>query len=351
MLRTRYFLILFILVLSVSSIYPSVASVSTAADPVVQVIVGPTEPRPSAQTESPLNSPFAVCFEPDGAMWIVEYDGGRLLQSTPTGELRHIAGDGQLGYSDGSAKSARFNKLHNVVRMPDGRLFMSDHRNHAIRVYDPKTELVSTYSGSGASGFAGDGGPAEAARLNEPICIELTADQSQLLIADIRNGRIRFINLQSGTIGTLAGTGEKAKPKTGQPASGQPLFDPRAAISSGTGGYYILDRSGHQLLMIDASGNIYPSAGNGQPGLVDGVGVESQLNGPKHMCLGPDNTVFIADDNNHVIRRFDPKSRQLSTVDLGPYKLNRPHGVAVRNGWLYIADSYHHRILRVKLSE
>lgn len=354
MFLVRCFQAFLVAVACVSSINPLLTTVAQATEPIVEVLIGPTVAQPTSEDtavgRSPLNAPFAVCFEPDGAMWIVEYDGGRLMRFTTTGELVHVAGDGQLGYSDGSAKSARFNKLHNVIRLPDGRLLMSDHRNNAIRSYDPATELVSTYSGSGESGFVGDGGPAAAARLNEPICIELAADQNSLLIADIRNNRIRFIDLGSGNIGTLAGTGEKAKPIAGQPAKQQPLFDPRAAISSGDGGYYVLDRSGHQLLTIDADGIIHPVAGNGKPGFVDGAGTMAQLNGPKHMCLGPENVVFVADDNNNAIRQFNPKSGQLSTVDLGPYTLNRPHGVAVKDGWLYIADSYNHRILRTKLS-
>ena len=350
LIRRRLFLSCLFVISAVSIAPFSIGSVC-AVEPTVEVLVGPEAPVPAEDAQSPLNSPFAVCFEPDGAMWIVEYDGGRLMQLRADGTVIHVAGDGQLGYADGSATAARFNKLHNVVRLSDGRLLMSDHQNHAVRVYDPKTELVSTYSGSGASGFAGDGGPAQAARFHEPICVELTSDGNRLLVADIRNHRIRVIDLLTDTISTLAGTGKKGRPEAGQLASAQPLFDPRAAISDGSSGYYLLDRSGHQLLSIDSEGRIHYLAGNGKPGLVDGVGLEAQLNGPKHMCLGPNNVVYIADDNNNQVRMFDPATQMLTTVDLGPYKLKRPHGVAVRDGWLYIADSYHHRVLRVKISE
>ena len=57
----------------------------------------------------------------------------------------------------------------------------------------------------------------------------------------------------------------------------------------------------------------------------------------------------MADDLNHAIRKYDPQAQTLTTVDLGEYTLSRPHGVCVHQGWLYIADSYHHRVLRVKL--
>ena len=346
--------LLFILVACVSFIKLADFANVMAAEPVVQVIVGSELPDPSQDasvltSQGPLNTPFAVCFEPDGAMWIVEYDGGRLWKRLADGTLVHVAGDGQLGYADGSAKAARFNKLHNVIRLADGRLLMSDHRNHAIRCYDPKTDLVSTYAGSGDSGFSGDGDLVAGARFDEPICIERSKDYATLLIADIRNNRIRIVNVASGTIETLAGTGKRARSTEGGIAKNEPLFDPRAAITDDQGGYYVLERSGNRLLSIDSSGVIRTVAGSGETGLIDGPALEACMNGPKHMCLGPNGVVFIADDNNDVVRKYDPAAKTLTTVDLGAYKLDRPHGVAVWDGWLYVADSYHHRILRVPL--
>jgi sugar lactone lactonase YvrE len=347
--------LILLLVVNVSVVALSGSQSGRCAEPTVEVVIGPRAPDPGEASQSPLNTPFAVCFEPDaadgsdGAMWIVEYEGGRLLRLGEDGRLKHIAGDGLIGYADGSALSASFNKLHNVARLSDGRLVMSDHRNHAIRCYDPETELVSTLSGSGASGFSGDGGPAAAARFDEPICVEVTPDLQSLLIADIRNHRIRRIDLATQVISTVAGNGKKGTPESGAKAIGQPLNDPRAAIADGQGGYYVLDRSGNQLLQIDQAGILQMVAGSGEAGLVDGPALDGALSGPKHLCLGINGEVYIADDNNDAVRVYDPESKQLSTVDLGPYKLKRPHGVAVRGDWLYIADSYHNRILKVQL--
>lgn len=325
------------------------ATVAVASPPQVEVLAGPTVADPADDVApGPLNSPFAVCFEADGAMWIPEFNGGRLMRREADGQLIHVAGDGTLGYVDGAADSARFNKLHNVARLPDGRLWLSDHQNHAIRQYDPNTQQVSTVAGNGSAGFAGDGGPASEARLSQPHCIELTPDGKAVLIADTGNRRVRKIDLASGRISTIAGNGERGVPADGSVASESPLVDPRAVIADSKGNIYILERSGNALRMLAPDGRIRTVAGTGLKGAADGPALTATLNSPKHLCLSGDGAIYIADDSNHLIRRYDPRASTLKTVDLGEYKLNNPHGVAVRDGWLYIADSFHHRILRVK---
>jgi streptogramin lyase len=325
-------------------------SPALAADPVVEVVVGTTEPAPGADLHpGVLNAPFAVCFEPNGDMWIVEFDGGRLLRRTVEGKLVHVAGDGTQGYADGTALSAQFNKLHNVTRLNDGRLLMSDHENHAIRCYDPKSGLISSYSGNGSAGFFGDNGPVMAATYNEPICVEVTPDNQSVLVADIRNLRLRKIDLRTQQVQTIAGNGQRGKPIDGQLAIDSPLLDPRAAIADSQGNIFFIERSGNSLRQIDPQGRIHTIAGSGSAGHVDGAALQATMRGPKHLCLGPDDSIFIADDNNNAVRKFDPTTQQLTTVNWGPYQLLRPHGVAVNDGWLYVADSYHHRILRVKL--
>lgn len=319
-----------------------------AAD--VEVLVGPKEPDPGKDVQpGELNAPFAVCFDPEKWMWIVEYDGGRLLRWSKEGGLVHEAGDGTAGYADGTAKIAQFNQLHNITRLPDGRFVMSDHLNHALRLYDPKTKLVSTLGGNGEAGFAGDGNVVTAARFNQPICVEMSGDGKGLLVADIRNRRLRKVVLDDWHITTIAGNGQAGQPEEGQRATEASLVDPRAAVSDAEGNVYFVERGGNALRRIDADGTLTTLAGSGKAGLKDGVGLGAMLNGPKHLCMDAQQAVYIADDNNDAVRRFDLQSGVLTTVDLGEYRLKRPHGVTVHEGWLYIADSYHHRILRVRI--
>jgi streptogramin lyase len=77
------------------------------------------------------------------------------------------------------------------------------------------------------------------------------------------------------------------------------------------------------------------------------------MNSPKHLCTDPAGNVYIADDGNRAVRKYDPQTRTLSTVVGGgrgdpPVQLNRPHGVCFEDGTLYVVDSGNDRILRVE---
>jgi len=322
---------------------------ATGAEGDLEVLVGPAQPIPPRTFSSELDTPFAIEFDSAGRMLIVEYDGGRLLAWTKKGGLVHLAGDRSAGYRDGEAKLAAFNKLHNLAILADDTVLLSDHVNHAIRKYDPSSDTISTYAGNGKSGAAKDGVQVKDAVFDQPICVALSPDQNKLLVADINNRVLRSINLPGGLVSIVAGNGTKGHIVEGAVATQTPLDDPRAAIQNDAGEIWFVQRNAHSLHKIDADGLVTTVAGDGKPGQTDGKANQAKFNGPKHMCFGPGGTVFIADDNNHAIRKYDPATHAVSTVDLGEYRLNRPHGVCVNDGWLYIADSFHHRILRVKL--
>jgi|SRR6056297_680693 len=322
--------------------------VSHAAD--VEVIVGNTVPNPGDAPPAGLNAPFAVDFDAQGAMIIVEYDGGRLLKWTAADGLETLAGATATGYVDGAGETARFNKLHNVTIGADGQMYLSDHLNHAVRVYDPAKRSIDSFAGNGKEGFDGDSGSIDEARFRQPICVSLTADRKQLLVADIGNRRIRQIDLATERVRTIAGNGKKGRPADGELATEAPLVDPRAAAAAPDGSWYLLERGGHVLRHV-RDGRVTTVAGNGKPGLVDGPALSAQLNGPKHLDIASDGRVFIADDNNHAVRVYDPATQTLQTVSTGNYKLKRPHGVKVHLGELYIADSFHHRILKLALPD
>jgi DNA-binding beta-propeller fold protein YncE len=323
------------------------ASISRGVE--VEVLIGPDQHSPDAFAASDLIEPFGIEFDQSGQMVIVELSGGRILTWSVQAGLVQAAGTTEAGYVDGPAREARFNQLHNLVILPSGQILLSDHLNHAVRSYDPATKIVSTVAGTGKPGGAAASVRANDATFSQPICIAATPDQRHILIADIGNRVIRRFDLASNMITVIAGTGTRGAAVEGAIATESPLLDPRGAIENVDGEIYIIERNGHSLLRVDPTGRIQVVAGNGMAGHVDGGPHQSQLNAPKHLCFGPDGVVFIADDNNHAIRCYDPKTAELTTVDLGVYKLKRPHGVCVHQDWLYIADSYHHRVLRVRL--
>ncbi len=297
------------------------------------------EPVQVVGPESGLVNPFGVAFNDRGEMLIAEYEGGRLWKVTGDHSLQRLAAD------------TPFNGMHNLSRTRDGRIYISDTRANYIRMLEEKTGRVSIICGTGESGYNGDGIPAIEAVLNDPISISLSPDDKRLYIADIRNRRVRFIDLETGLIHALAGNGETAVPQDGSVAKESPLLDPRAVAEDTQGNIYILSRRGHALRVVRPNGRIYTVAGTGQAHPADGPALQAGLNGPKHLCIDRNNRVVIADAENHLIKRYDPIGKTLTTIlDHGPMNtpLKRPHGVWITpDETLWVCDSYNDRILKV----
>jgi len=302
----------------------------------------------------PLQSPFGVDFDAAGNMWVVELGGGRVFRQSPGDKMKQVAGDGSRSYrgDGGPATGATFNGMHNVAVSPAGEVYIADSWNHCIRRFDASGK-VSTIAGDGKPGFSGDGGPATAAQFNFVMCITAGPDFKQLYIADLKNRRIRALNLATGTVRTVAGNGKRGKPDDGARAVDSPLVDPRAVAADALGNIYILERAGHALRVVDKHGKIRTVLGDGKPGDRDGAALQARLKSPKHICIDPQNRVIIADEANRKIRLYDPASRTVSTI-LGGARtpppgtsLSKPHGVCYEKGQLYIVDTGNNRILKM----
>jgi sugar lactone lactonase YvrE len=310
------------------------------------------EPKPEvvADASDGLENPFGIAFDSKENVYIVEYLGGRIFRIGEDGEVVHFSGKPEKGFAGdgGPAREAVFNGMHNAVCTAEDQLYISDTRGNRIRKIDLTSGVISTFAGTGAAGFSGDGGPAAAAELSDPISISLSQDSSTLIISDIKNRRIRGIDLATGTISTLAGNGEKGVPDDGAQADAAPLTDPRGCAMDSEGNLYVLDRGGHALRVVDSGGSIRTVVGTGKKHAADGPGLKAGLNGPKHLCIDDRDRVIIADAENHLIRVYDPEDGSVKTVLGRETKLNRPHGVTFHDGWLYIADSWNDRVLRIR---
>lgn len=326
---------------------------------------GGTAEKDAPATQCALHEPFGVEFLPSGEPVIVEMDhGNRILKIDKQGVLRVIGGTGTKGASGdgGPATAASFNGIHNLAITPGGDLFIADSFNSLLRKIDGKSGTVSLIAGGAKKGPATDG-PAAQATFNTLIQIALDPAAKQLLLTDIGNKRIRRLDIASGTIETVAGNGKGGVPADGGDAKAEPLSDPRAAVFDGKGGFYILERNGNALRYVDAAGKIRTVVGTGAAGNSGdgGPALQATMRGPKHLCMDRDGTVLIADAENHVIRRFDPKSGTITRVagtgkagagapggDPLATELRRPHGVTIGpDGALYITDSYNDRILKL----
>jgi len=337
------------------------------ADRLVLVAGGGAKEDGAPAVETKLTAPFGVDFDSAGNLYLVEMEGGESVRKMGRDSSLHIiAGTGVKGFTGdgGPGREAQFNGMHSLAALPNGNLFLADTWNQRVRYLDAKSGTVSTFAGTGAKGFSGDGGTAMQAQFGGLYCAALDPQHENLYLADLDNRRIRAIDLKTGLVRTVAGNGERGVPGDGTRATNAPLVDPRAVAVDRGGNIYVLEREGHALRVVTPDGVIRTVVGTGARGNSGdgGPAREATLNGPKHLCVDRDGSVIIADTENHVIRRYTPRDGRISRVAgcgrkgaggvPGPAleaELNQPHGVAIGPGDLvYVVDSNNHRVLRLE---
>ena len=176
------------------------------------------------------------------------------------------------------------------------------------RKVDAATGTISTIAGTGEWGYSGGGGQATRARLAFPndVAVGTTGD---VYVSDNSNNRIRKIEAATGTIRTIAGTGEQGYGGDGGPATEAGLYSPGGVAVDGSGNVYIADSANHRIRKIDAAtATISTIAGIGEGGYSgDGrLATGARLSFPGGVATGSDCRVFIADSENHRIRVLKP---------------------------------------------
>jgi sugar lactone lactonase YvrE len=316
-------------------------------------------------SDTQVNNPYGLVIGPDGALYFCDLDNQRIRRlDLSTKRITTIAGNGERGYrgDGGPATGAALNMPHELRFDAKGDMYIAERDSHVIRKVDMKAGVISTVAGTGTAGFSGDGGPGTKAQLRQPHSIVFDRN-GDLLICDIGNRRIRRLHVGTGIIETYAGTGEAKPTPDGAPVAGTPLNGPRTFAIAPNGDLYLALREGNAIFRIDAkTQTLHRVAGTGEQGYSgDGApALNAKLAGPKGLAYAPGDVLFVADTENHAIRKVDLKSGVISTVlgtgtrgdgpetDPLACKLSRPHGVLFANGVLYVADSEAHRIRMVR---
>lgn len=253
-----------------------------------------------------LNTPTSVAFDSVGNMVITEALANRIRMVTPSGIISTIAGTGVAGFGGdgGPAGAALLKNPVNAVFDVMGNLFIADFGNFRIRRLDAGTGHITTVAGVGTPGYSGDGGAAISAELNNPS--SLVFDKAgNLLFADSLSHAIRMINASTGIIDTVAGTGKFGYSGDGGPARAARLWSPMAIALDSYGDLFISDSYNNRIRRVAAdTGVIETIAGTASGGYSgdDGPAMDALMSNPQGIAVDSDGGVFFADYNNHKVR-------------------------------------------------
>jgi DNA-binding beta-propeller fold protein YncE len=267
-----------------------------------------------------LNGPFDVAFDTGGNLYFSDTFNHRIRRvDARTGIITTCAGSGERGYAGdgGPAIGAQLNEPYGIAVDRAANVYIADRHNHSVRRVDSSSGAITTFAGNGAAGSGGDGGPASRAGMVEPNGLALDPAQRRLFIADVADHRVRVVDLATSTISTFAGTGEAQHSGDGGPAAAAGVFGARAVKVAADGTVYILERQGSTLRAVDpGTGIITVLAGTGARGYGGdgGLAKDAVFDAPKEFTLDPDGDILIVDTENHAIRRIYAATGMVQTI-------------------------------------
>jgi DNA-binding beta-propeller fold protein YncE len=332
----------------------------------IQTVVGTGEPGWSGDGAlalvACLNEPKGLTLDAEGNLFIADSENHVVRRiDRKTRCIKTVAGRAQ-----GVESGAKQGSLALVAEGEDDDPFADNGRGNP-HAFTQQADLSGTvrYVVTGtvlAKRFSGDGGPADQALLNFPTALAIDR-AGHLYIADTLNHRVRRVDAMTGVITTVAGLGQPRCSGDGGLAVEAGLNEPAALAVSEEGVLYIADQNNNRVRGLDlATGVIKTVAGTGMAEYNgDGMAAtETGLAGPSGLDLAPDGTLYIADSFNGRIRVLDPETGLIRTVagDGGEYRyqgsdespstsLSRPSGITLdEEGNLYVTDSDNHLVRR-----
>lgn len=197
-------------------------------------------------------------FDEAGNLYILDQQNQRIRRIDSAGMIDTIAGDGTIGGGGdgGPALDAQFSWAVGSNPNPsgglvyhEGRLYVSDTEADRIRVIDLDTGIIDAFAGTGEEGDSGDGGPAVEARLNAPRDLEIGPD-GDLYFVETDNARVRAVDLETGILRTVVGTGELGLGPERLPATETMLRRPFGIAFDAQGDLYVMDSLNNRVVKV-----------------------------------------------------------------------------------------------------
>ena len=293
-----------------------------------------------------------VAVDTSGNLFIPDFFNNRVRKVSTSGIITTVAGGGGGG-DGGAATNASLDLPQGVAMDVSGNLFIADHDNNRVRKVST-SGIITTVAGNGTSGYLGDGGAATNANLS-PTGVAVDAS-GNLFIADQDNSRVRKVST-NGIITTIAGGGGGGD---GGAAANASLSHPFDVKIDSYGNLFIADTVNQRIRKVSTNGIINTVAGGGSGG-DGGAATNASLNYPSGVALDNAGNIFIADTDNHCIRKVDTNGIITTVAGNRGYSGNYgdggpatnalfyyTYGIAVdASGNLFVSDEANKRIRKV----
>jgi sugar lactone lactonase YvrE len=317
----------------------------------VSTLAGSTEGFMNATigTEAQFYKPTDVAVDAVGNVYVADYDNHKIRKISPAGAVTTLAG-GNQGFLDATGTAAQFNNPYGIALDAAGNVYVADYGNHKIRKITP-AGLVTTVAGT-TRGFA-DGAGLTAAKFNNPNGLAVDT-AGNVYVADYGNNRIRKIS-PTGDVSTLAGSDSRGfLDATGTAALFSSPYDVDIDV---TGNVYVADYDNRKIRKITPLGVVTTLAGT-TPGFADGEGLTAaQFNDPTGVAVDAAGNVYVADYDNHKIRKISPTGAVTTLAGstsgfldgtATAAQFSNPNGVALdAAGNVYLVDTGNHRIRKI----
>ena len=247
------------------------------------------------------------------------------------------AGTGEKGYrGDGrSAAEAHLSEPFMCAFDTDGNLYIAEATNHCIRRVDVDSGVITTIAGTGDQGYSGDGGPATGATFNQPYSLQVDSNGG-VYVVDRLNYVIRKVDAATGIVTTVAGTGEAGYGGDGGPGTMAQFREPNDCFLDGSGGLFIADIQDQRIRRLDlASGIITTFAGNGEKERSgDGLpATEASILGARAVCMDSAGNTYIAEREGNGIRMVDTQGIMHTLAGTGEFGYDGDGGPALQATW------------------
>ena len=266
-------------------------------------------------TSAQLNSPFGLCFDPTGNLFIADYSNFRVVRvDAVTGILTLVAGTGTNASTGdgGPASLASVSAPAGLAMDAAGNLYISEMGGNRVRKVDAQTGIITTFAGNGSPVWSGDGGPATAAGVHAPVGLAFDA-AGNLYLAEYQQS-VRRVDAVTGVITTLLPSGP-----------GVPLSPAWLAIDH-SGNLLIADLLSSKILRLNlTTGAVDTFAGDGGAAF-DGDGIpatgSSIGTNPVGIAVDPAGNVYLAGASQYRIRRIDAATGVIATVAGNGFQAN-----------------------------